>query len=83
MQRVVVAVVRPMTDMLEALVHLATLHPHRAWAVVRAWVDFIAWHGVLAKKRKAVKRGSKPKNIYRFSIILRYIFGKRKFNNMM
>lgn len=83
MQRAVVAVVRPVTDMLEALVHLATLHPHRAWAIVRAWGTFISWHGELAKKRKAVKRSGKPKNIYRYSILLRYCFGKRKFNNMM
>lgn len=82
-QRVVVAVVRPFTDMLEAMVNLVTLHPHRAWAIVRAWGTFIAWHGELGKKRKAVERCSKPKNIYRYSIVLRYIFGKRKFNNMM
>lgn len=83
MQRAVVAVVRPVTDMLEVIAHLVTLHPHRAWAVVRAWGTFIAWHGVLGKKRKALKRSGNPKNIYRCSIILRYIFGKRKFNNMM
>lgn len=83
MQRAVVAVVRPVTDMLEALVNLVTLHPHRAWAVLRAWGEFIAWHGVLSRKRKAVVRTKKVTNIYRYSIILRYIFGKRTFNNMM
>ena len=83
MQRAVVAVVRPATDMLEAFVNLVTLHPHRAWAIVRAWGEFIAWHGVLARKRKAVVRKKRVDNIYRYSIILRYIFGGRKFNNMM
>ena len=83
MQRAVVAVVRPMTDMLEALVNLVTLHPHRAWAIVRAWGEFIAWHGTLSCKRKAVVRTKKVNNIYRHSIILRYLFGKRTFNNMM
>ena len=83
MQRAVVAVVRPMTDMLEAVVLLFTLHPQRAWAVVRAWGEFLAWHGVLSRKRKAVVRTKKVTNIYRYSIILRYIFGKRTFNNMM
>ena len=83
MQRAVVAVVRPMTDMLEALVNLVTLHPHRAWAIVRAWGEFIAWHGTLSRKRKAVVRTKKVNNIYRHSIILRYLFGKRTFNNMM
>ena len=83
MQRAVVAVVRPMTDMLEAFVNLVTLHPQRAWAIVRAWGEFIAWHGALSRKRKAVVRTKKVDNIYRNSIILRYIFGRRKFNNMM
>ncbi len=83
MQRAVVAVVRPATDMLEALVNLVTLHPQRAWAIVRAWGEFIAWHGVLSRKRKAVVRTKKVDNIYRNSIVLRYIFCRRKFNNMM
>ena len=83
MQRAVVAVVRPMTDMLEAFVNLVTLHPHRACAIVRAWGEFIAWHGTLSRKRKAVVRTKKVDTIYRNSIILRYIFGQRKFNNMM
>ena len=83
MQRAVVAVVRPATDMLEALVNLVTLHPQRAWAIVRAWGEFIAWHGALSRKRKAVVRTKKVDNIYRNSIVLRYIFGRRKFNNMM
>ena len=83
MQRAVVAVVRPATDMLEAMVNLVTLHPHRAWAIVRAWAEFIAWHGTLSRKRKAVVRTKKVNNIYRHSIILRYLFGKRTFNNMM
>ena len=34
MQRMVVAVVRPFTDMAAALAHLVTMHPQRAWAVV-------------------------------------------------
>ena len=83
MQRMVVAVVRPFTDMLEALAHLVTLHPHRAWAVLRAWGTFIAWHKELSAKRKAVRRDKKPRNIYRASIVVRYLFGCRKFKNMM
>ena len=83
MQRAVVVVVRPATDKLEAFVYLVTLHPQRAWAIVRAWGEFIAWHGALSRKRKAVVRTKKVDNIYRNSIVLRYIFGGRKFNNMM
>ena len=82
-QRLVVAVVRPFTDMLEALVNLLTLHPKRAWAIVRAWGEFIAWHRELGRKRREVVRRKEPKYIYRFSIILRYMFVRRKFNDMM
>ncbi len=83
MQRMVVAVVRPFTDMAAALAHLVTLHPHRAWAVVRAWGTFIAWHRRLGAERKAVKRVKKVDNIYNFSIVVRYLFGKHRFNKMM
>ncbi len=83
MQRLVVAVVRPFTDGAEALAHLATLHPHRAWAVLRAWGSFIAWHRRLSGERKRVKRVKRVNNIYGFSIILRYLCGKRHFNKLM
>ena len=83
MQRMVVAVVRPFTDMFEALAHLITLHPQRAWAVMRAWGTFILWHKALSAKRKAVRRDKKPRNIYRASIVVRYLFGCRKFKNLM
>ncbi len=83
MQRVTVAVVRPLADMLEALAYLITLHPHKAWAVVRAWGTFIVWHKALSAKRKALKRIEKPTTIYRGSIVVRYLCGCRKFKNMM
>ena len=83
LQRAVVAVVRPATDMLEVVVNLVMLHPHRAWAIVRAWREFIVWHGALSRKRKAVQRKVAPKGIYRNSIVVRYILGRRTFNNMM
>lgn len=83
MQRCVVAVVRPFTDMAEALAHLLTLHPHRAWAVMRAWITFIGWHKRLAKARREVVRRAEVKHIYRFSIVVRYLCGWRKFNSMM
>ena len=83
MQRAVVAVVRPFTDMAEALVYLVTLRPRMAWSVVKAWWSFIKWHKLLSDKRSEVVRHAKPKHIYRGSIILRYICGKRHFNDMM
>ena len=83
LQRLVVAVVRPFTDMAEVVLNLLLLRPRRAWAVLRAWGSFIKWHGALSKKRKAVKRVKKVKHIYRRSIVLRYLLGSRDFNNMM
>lgn len=83
MQRAVVAVVRPFTDMAEAFVYLITLRPRMAWSVVRAWWSFIKWHKPLSQKRSEVVRQIKPMSIYRGSIILRYICGKRHFNDMM
>ncbi|MBR4963985.1 MAG: glycosyltransferase family 2 protein [Alistipes sp.] len=83
LQRLVVAVVRPFTDMAEVVLNLLLLRPRRAWAVLRAWGSFIKWHGALSKKRKAVKRVKKVKHIYRGSIVLRYLLGSRDFNNMM
>ena len=83
MQRMVVAVVRPVTDMAAALAHLITLHPQRAWAVFRAWGTFIAWHRRLGRERRGIRRVKKVDNIYRFSIVVRYLCGKRRFNNML
>ena len=83
LQRAVVAVVRPMTDMAEAFGYLMTMHPHKAWAIVRAWGRFIAWHKMLAAKRRAVVRRKKVKGIYRFSIVMRYLCGMRRFKTMM
>lgn len=82
-QRMVVAVVRPLTDMVEALVNIVMLRPRRAWAVVRAWGSFIAMHGELSRKRRAIKDHRSLNTIYHFSVIVRYIFGHRHFNNMM
>ena len=65
------------------MAHLLTLHPHRAWAVVRAWATFIGWHRRLAMARREVVRRTDVKHIYRFSIVVRYLCGWRKFNSMM
>lgn len=83
LQRLVVAVVRPFTDAAEALGYILKLQPRKAWAIVRAWGSFIAWHKMLASKRNAVVRTKKVENIYGFSIVLRYLFGARRFKNMM
>ena len=55
-------------------------------AVFRAWGDFIRWHGALARKRREIRanrKGSAAENIYRGSVVLRYLFGRRTFGGMM
>lgn len=83
LQRAVVAVVRPFTDMAEAMGYLLKLKPRMAWSIVQAWWEFIKWHKELSSKRKAVVRKVKVRGVYSGSIVLRYIFGKRKFDNMI
>ena len=83
LQRAVVAVVRPFTDMAEAVIYLITLQPRMAWSVVKAWWEFIKWHKMLSAKRKSVVRATKVCGIYFGSIVLRYMFGKRQFKDMM
>ena len=83
-QRMVVAVVRPILDMLAALVYLLQGKVAYTKAVFKAYGDFMAWHGRLAKERKAIRanvKGEAP--VYYGSIVLRYLFGKRKFQNIM
>ena len=82
-QRAVVAVVRPLTDMVEAFAYLLTLRPRMALSVAQAWWEFVKWHKQLSAKRKAVVRRSKVRGVYHGSIVLRYIFGGCKFKNMM
>lgn len=83
-QRMVVAVLRPFTDIAEALAHLLMLRPRNAWAILRAWWAFIKWHKMLGRKRREVVRreGVELRGIYPRSIIVRYLFGKRTFNKV-
>lgn len=82
-QRIVVAVIRPFTDLAEAVTQLIMLHPHRAWAIARAWWSFLKWHVTLAAKRKAVQRKKRVSGVYGFSIIVRYLCGWHTFKRMM
>ena len=81
----VVAVLRPFTDIAEALAHLLMLRPRNAWAILRAWWAFIKWHKMLGRKRREVVRREDVElsGIYTRSIIVRYLFGKRTFNKIM
>lgn len=84
-QRMLVAVVRPLTDMLSAAIYMIKGKPDLAAATLRAYRDFIAMHRTLAAKRRKVREGrrSESKQIYRGSVILRYMAGRHTFGNMM
>lgn len=84
-QRILVAVARPVADMLSALIYLLRGDKALAKATVEAYRDFLALHGELNKKRKAVRSACKAESdrIYRGSIVMRYAVGKRFFGNLM
>ena len=85
-QRCVVAVVRPLLDLLAALSYLVAGHGRNFCAVFQAYGDFLKWHPQLAAKRKAIQGGRKAdgsKHIYRGSIVLRFMFGWKHFGGMM
>ena len=85
LQRAVVAVVRPFTDLAAALSYLAGGNWEGTKAVFRAWREFIAWHSRLSKERREIRGYAKsnPRHIYKGIIVLRYLFGKRKFKQLL
>lgn len=85
-QRAVVAVVRPGLDLMAALSYLMQGRGDNFRAVFRAWRDFLRWHGCLSRKRKQVRRqckGTVSGRVYRGSVVLRYLLGRRTFGQMM
>lgn len=85
-QRATVAVVRPVLDLLAALSYLVQGRSDNFRAVFRAWCDFLKWHRSLSRKRKDIRRarkGTASGNIYRGSVVLRYLFGRKTFGRMM
>lgn len=84
-QRLLAAVVRPMTDMLSAAIYVVKGDFRLAGATLRAYRDFLAWHGALARKRREVRAAcrTESRQIYRGSIVLRYMAGRKTFGNIM
>ena len=85
MQRFTVAILRPLADMLSVLIYLLKGEIKLAAATLRAYRDFFALHKELSKKRKAVRnsRVAESGNIYRGSMVVRYMLGRHKFYNMI
>ncbi|MBQ6585159.1 MAG: glycosyltransferase family 2 protein [Alistipes sp.] len=85
LQRSVVAVVRPLLDMAAAASYIAGGDVKGAKAVFSAWYDFLRWHPRLALERRAIRSDVKSEsyNIYKGMIVLRYLFGGRKFKDLL
>ncbi len=84
-QRAAVALVRPLLDAAAALSYLAGGNIGGFRAVFAAWRDFIKWHPRLSRERKAI-RGNVVREspyIYKGSVLLRYLFGRHRFDKMM
>lgn len=85
-QRALVAVLRPVLDLLAAVSYLVQGRGDHFCAVLRAWRDFIRWHPALRRKRRAIRRSRRADStdkIYRGSVVLRYLLGRRTFGRMM
>lgn len=83
-QRLVVAILRPLLDFAAALVYLLQGKVASSKAVWQAYRDFIAWHPRLAMERQEIRSNVKNEApVYRGSIILRYILGRKRFGNLM
>lgn len=78
MQRFVVAIVRPVLDLVTAFGYLAQGRWRSSVAVVEAWRDFLWWHRDLAEKRREVRSEVVRESlyIYRGSILLRRLLGR-------
>ncbi len=72
-------------DAMSAFAYL--LQGKRAFAgkVFRAYVDFCKWRKSLRLRRRAIqsRRTAKPKGVYVGSIVLRYLFFRKKFGKLL
>ena len=83
-QRLLVAVVRPLTDMLSAVIYLLKGEMPLVKATLKAYGDFIKMHKKLSSERKIIRSSAKKESsqIYRNSIVVRYMMGRRTFGDI-
>ena len=81
MQRVVVAVMRPILDLAAALSYRVKGDKEGALAVFAAWRDFLRWHKRLSAERKQIRKSvvRESQYIYKGAIVWRYLLGNRQF----
>lgn len=84
-QRVVVAVVRPLADMLSVVLYLIKCQPQLSIATLEAYRDFFRWHTSLAEKRRKIRQSCKAESsqIYCLSMVVRYMLGAKYFSQMI
>ncbi len=86
LQWTLVIALRPALDLLAACTYLMQGKWGAFRAVFRAYRDFLRWHGELLRLRREIRRTGRRlpvRHIYRSSILLRYLFGRRTFGRMM
>lgn len=86
LQWTLVIALRPALDVLAACTYLIQGKWGAFRAVFRAYRDFLRWHGELLRQRREIRRTGRRlpvRHIYRSSILLRYLFGRRTFGRMM
>ena len=84
-QRLAVAVLRPLADMMSVAIYLLKGQFKLANATLRAYRDFFAWRKELSLKRQAIRSNTKAESglIYKGSMVLRYMLGRHTFNDMI
>ena len=84
-QRISAAILRPLADSLSVVIYLLKRQPQLAKATLKAYRDFFTWHKELGRKRKAIRgaRVAESKQIYKGSMVVRYMLGRHTFDNMI
>lgn len=83
--RRVIWLVRPWLDLLAAITYLLQGHGKAFCAVFRAWRDFLHQRDALRQKRRSIQRvqnGNATRLIYHGSLLLRYLCGARRFDQL-
>ena len=84
-QRLAVAVLRPLADMMSVAIYLLKGQFKLANATLKAYRDFLAWRKELSLKRQAIRSNAKAESglIYKGSMVVRYMLGRHTFNDMI
>ena len=77
---------RPPLDFVAAVSYLIKGQTANFMAVGRAWRDFLRRHDRLPAQRRRIRRSRRAeatRTVYRFSIVVRYFFGRKRFGRLM